>query len=394
MRIPGMFKQFGAARASLRSPVLALPGRIGSNTILAALNNARLAKTGTYTVLNADKRKTVALSGSAFYTLTVNAASGYDADFQIMVVNEDTDRGKTIAINGITNFILYPGQTIIVFNQNNTWRTLGFGRWKQGGTVNLYCDFTNGDNLNDGLAAGSSNAKKTLQAVFDTLINDFDFKGTSSGPTRAVINMAASTTDTTGVHLGAHAFVGAQGGAAVKVIGGSGAKITTTSADAFAANCNVQVQLQSIELSTVTSGNCITADLGAQVYLLSGMTFGACAGSHMSVNNGGRIYRNANYTVSGNATTAHMLGQGSAGSISGSGLTITISANITTAFWALMSNASVLVATSETYSLGAFSVTAKRYEADNLALISTNGGGANYFPGNVAGTTSGGGQYV
>lgn len=36
--------------------------------------------------------------------------------------------------------------------------------------------------------------------------------------------------------------------------------------------------------------------------------------------------------------------------------------------------------------LGAFTVTAKRYEADNYGLISTNGGGANYFPGNVAGT--------
>jgi hypothetical protein len=394
MRIPGLFKQFGVARASLRSPVLALPGRIGSSAITAALTNARLAKTGTYTVLNSDKRKTVALGGSAFYTLTVNAASGYDADFQIMVVNEDTGRGKTIAISGITNFILYPGQSFILFNQNNTWRTIGPGRWKQGGTVNLFCDFTNGDNLNDGLAAGTGNAKKTLQSAFDAIINDFDFKGTSSGPTRAVINMAASTTDTTGIHIAGHAFVGAQGGAAVKILGGSGAKVTTTGTDALAFDCNTQVQIQGVELSTVTSGDCIHCELGAQVYILSSVTFGACAGSHMSVNTGGRIYRNANYTVSGNATTAHMLGQGSAGAITGSGLTITVSANITVGFWALMSNASCLVATTETYSLGAFTVTGKRYEADNLALISTNGGGANYFPGTVAGTTSGGGQYV
>ena len=38
--------------------------------------------------------------------------------------------------------------------------------------------------------------------------------------------------------------------------------------------------------------------------------------------------------------------------------------------------------------------TGKRYTADSLSLIFVNGAGANYFPGNVAGTTATGAQYV
>jgi hypothetical protein len=363
--------------------------------------NTRLAKTAAYMVVNADKGKTIALGGAAFYALTFSAASGYDADFQVVAVNEDTVRAKTMAINGLNSFFLYPGQSCVVFSQNNVWRVLRYARWKlNGGTINLYTDFTNGNDANDGLAAGSGNAKKTVQAALDSLANDFDFStyagvsGEFGAQTLAVINMAANTTDTQGVHFSAHAFVGAQGGAAVKILGGSGAKITKTGGDAMAFFSNTQVQVSGIELSTVTFGSCLVADLGAQVYIVGAMTFAACAGSHISVNNGGKVYRNASYTVSGNAATAHMLSQGVGGSIIGNSITVTISANITTAFWALASNMSAIIAVSETFSLGAFSVTAKRYEADNLALVSSNGGGASYFPGNSAGSTSGGGQYV
>jgi hypothetical protein len=37
--------------------------------------------------------------------------------------------------------------------------------------------------------------------------------------------------------------------------------------------------------------------------------------------------------------------------------------------------------------------TGKRYVAELNGVINTFGGGANYFPGNVAGTTATGGQY-
>lgn len=46
------------------------------------------------------------------------------------------------------------------------------------------------------------------------------------------------------------------------------------------------------------------------------------------------------------------------------------------------------------FTLGAFTVTAERYNASENALIKTFGGGASYYPGNVAGTTATGGQYT
>lgn len=52
---------------------------------------------------------------------------------------------------------------------------------------------------------------------------------------------------------------------------------------------------------------------------------------------------------------------------------------------------SLIRATSMTFS---GSATGKRYDVATNGVINTNGGGATYFPGSVAGTTATGGQYV
>jgi hypothetical protein len=118
--------------------------------------NTRLAKTANYTVANADKGSTLALGGTALFTLTASAASGYDADFAIMVVNEDSSRGKVIAINGYSNFILWPKQSFVLFNQNNVWQFNAPGKWKITSSVTFNVDHANGsDTNNDGLGTGS-----------------------------------------------------------------------------------------------------------------------------------------------------------------------------------------------------------------------------------------------
>src|SRR5215469_15684863 len=97
----------------------------------AVLTNSRNAQTSNYTVLNTDDGDTIALGGNVFFTLTFNAASGYNADFMVIVLNEDSysgpssGRGKTIALSGGTNFILWPGQSVIILNQNNVWQVFG-----------------------------------------------------------------------------------------------------------------------------------------------------------------------------------------------------------------------------------------------------------------------------
>jgi hypothetical protein len=44
--------------------------------------------------------------------------------------------------------------------------------------------------------------------------------------------------------------------------------------------------------------------------------------------------------------------------------------------------------------LAGHTVTGKRYQADDLSTISTFGRGAEFLPGDRAGSTSGGGQYT
>src|SRR5437879_291233 len=75
----------------------------GSGTFAAVsqngiLTNTRTSKTANYSALTADCGSTLALGGSAFFTLTLTAASGYGTTCAFVVVNEDTTRGKTLAI--------------------------------------------------------------------------------------------------------------------------------------------------------------------------------------------------------------------------------------------------------------------------------------------------------
>lgn len=61
------------------------------------------------------------------------------------------------------------------------------------------------------------------------------------------------------------------------------------------------------------------------------------------------------------------------------------------AFFAFASTTSSILADGNTYS---GSATGARHSAQLNGVIYTNGGGANYFPGNAAGSTASGGQYV
>src|SRR5215467_5174123 len=123
----------------------------------AAWSNTRLVKTGAITATDSDCGGTIALGGNDFYTLTFTATSNYADNCVFMIVNEDATRGKTIAIDGLSNFILYPGQSVMLYKQTGNWRTLGRSRWKQtvGGPLNFFTDFVSGNDSNDGLAPGA-----------------------------------------------------------------------------------------------------------------------------------------------------------------------------------------------------------------------------------------------
>jgi hypothetical protein len=245
----------------------------------------------------------------------------------------------------------------------------------------------------DGLASGTG-AFRSVQRALDVAADEFDFSALATAQTIVVVNMAASTTDTQGVHFANRSFVGAQGGAAVKIVGGGASVMSPTGTDAFGFFCNVIVQISTVKIQTTTSGAGVVADLGAQVYLLDQLEFGACPGGHTSSSNGGRIYLNNNYVVSGNAPS-HFLSQDGGIIRTQATVVCTLGASVTMSFaWAVAGQFASVDVPNWSINLNTFTVTGTRYFVSNLALIYTGTGNANYFPGTAAGSApTGGGQY-
>jgi len=132
----------------------------------------------------------------------------------------------------------------------------------------------------------------------------------------------------------------------------------------------------------------------------SNMSWGACLGGHYSAEQGASL----------NIAGIEIVTGGCAGSVGGNGAHANVSngavlqtpaaiqTTVTTAvsFAAGWFSASGVALGQILYAplTGGGNVTGQRYQVNTNAVINTNGGGATYYPGTVAGTTSTGGQYV
>jgi hypothetical protein len=139
-----------------------------------------------------------------------------------------------------------------------------------------------------------------------------------------------------------------------------------------------------------SGGDGVDVSVNAVARLNAGLEFGAVAGTHILLQNNGVATLGANYSVSGNATCHWRLING--GKLLGQGKTITLTG--TPAFslaFASSETTSVADAAGMTFSGAATGV---RYNVTMNAVLKTGGGGANFLPGNSAGSTATGGQYV
>jgi hypothetical protein len=131
----------------------------------------------------------------------------------------------------------------------------------------------------------------------------------------------------------------------------------------------------------------------ANVLVSAGVNFGACYAGHCS-SNAGNIVLNNNYTISGSSPN-HFQIQIGGGIITTNLLTPqTVTLVGTPAFsnaFAAISCPGQIASHGVTWSGGA---TGTRYSAILNGTITTNGSGASYFPGSIAGVTSSGGQYT
>lgn len=184
-------------------------------------------------------------------------------------------------------------------------------------------------------------------------------------------------------------------------IHGAGSGTTTIQDLAFGANSTfnlgAQINVDKFTLTeSVSAFNCLMSALGT--VNLSSRGGDVVIGSTVSQFQGVAAYNFgcevALYDVkfngfNGASATPLFAGFGGTLLIRGSS-TLSVVGNPTLGIFAQATDLGELVANSSITG----TAVCKRYESDNNAVIQTNGGGPNFFPGNVAGTTSNGGQYV
>lgn len=148
--------------------------------------------------------------------------------------------------------------------------------------------------------------------------------------------------------------------------------------------------VQDLTLASAHGASLIRASFGGNVFFTN-MIFGATSLWHLRADFGGIAFAIGNYSITGAAAVhAYCEGTGSVLSTFGSTVTITGTPAWSTAFVQVGGGGSVRGGSM----VFVGSATGKRYDAYLNGVVNTGGGGANYFPGNVAGTTSTGGQYA
>lgn len=248
---------------------------------------------------------------------------------------------------------------------------------------------TDGSDSNTGLVDSAGGAFLTIQKAIDTaagldiLIYD------------VTIQIGAGTY-TTSVGLVAKQCVGA---GAVILLGDettpSNVVSTTNGAmtvsDGLFLNRNVQTtyRLKGITFSSTASGTVFGIAGSTNSYTeFQNIVISTGINQHIRADDGAIVKATGPYTIAAGGAL-HLTA--TAAIIRMQSITVTLTG--TPAFssgFAIPSRLGMILATAVTFS---GSATGKRYTVTENAVAVTNGGGANYFPGDVAGTTGTGGQY-
>lgn len=242
---------------------------------------------------------------------------------------------------------------------------------------------TDGNDGNDGLSNTAGGAFLTLQAAWDAV---------------AALDVAGFTVKiriANGTYNGALSINKAPLNAAFGTIviegqNSTGAILAVTSANAISVTAPATgLVIKDLKITVTTSGNAIFVNHpGAAINNINNVEFGACANTHIRCDDG-KILISSNYSISGAAQQHFIVQLG--GALEVASLTVTVTG--TPAFSGSFALASRGVSTwfSVTFSGAA---TGTRYSATLNGVINTFGSGANFFPGNAAGSTATGGQYA
>jgi len=280
--------------------------------------------------------------------------------------------------------LLYAKDDGKVYTKNSAGAVVEVGAGAAGGrevlTANrTYYVRTDGSDSNNGLSNTSGGAFLTIQKAIDTVA------GLDLGIYTVTISVGAGTF--TGANI-LKKLTGA-GSAAIK---GAGATtiVSVSSGNCFYANGGVLNWLLEDMKMAAPAGSAIVADNFSYI-TFANVEFGAVSssGRHLYATGGAKIEATGNYTISGGGQI-HALATWT-GQVAVVGRAVTLSGTpvFPTAF-VYASRLGKIEANGITFS---GSATGPRYLSDNNSIVFTNGGGANYFPGNAAGSVTSGGIY-
>lgn len=234
---------------------------------------------------------------------------------------------------------------------------------------------------NDSTGDGSSGAPwATIQHAVDVIRTTYDIAGYT-----ATINVAAGTYAPVSV---AGPFYG--GSLVISGAGSASCQINATGSlqSALAASLGAMFRVSGFKV-TSTTGSGLFVGGGGNVTISNDIDFGTCGGTAQiaTAHPGSGVYVTGNYKISGGGVY-HMLADFASGIIITPGV-IGVTLSGTPAYSVAYAGAagnSLVDAQGMTFT---GSATGSRYQTSTGGIIRTNGGGANYFPGNSAGSGSG-----
>ena len=242
---------------------------------------------------------------------------------------------------------------------------------------------TDGSDSNTGLANTSGGAFLTIQKAINVASESLDLGGYE-----VIVNVADGT------YAGNVSMKALTGGSSLSIIGNvttpTNVVVSTTGTSFVNSIAGTKLTIKYLK-ATASSGNLFVTQSGGAVMSLWGVDCGTATGSSHVAAQGGLIYLDANYTISGSAT--YHYSASTFGEIYSNGKTCTISGTPTFTDFAAASTLGLIYGSSNTWT-GALNASTRRYNAQGNSLINTFGAGATYYPGTVAGTTSSGGQYL
>jgi len=236
---------------------------------------------------------------------------------------------------------------------------------------------TDGSDSNTGLANTSAGAFATIQKAIDTVAG-------------LDLNLQSCT-----ISVGAGTFPAANTlralvGGACSVVGQGSSTIVSGSGQMFALAVAAQWSVTNLAVASTGGAGFQIVSPGARISIAS-IDFGACAGGSIYAGYQSYVTIGA-HTISGNRPF-HVYAESGAIVVC-TGVTVTLSGTVP--FPSGFINSITLSAVSF-YNItfaGTYTPTGPRYAVASNALLITNGGGATYLPGNTAGSTSTGGQYL